>query len=173
MSKSKLTPISRNNKFYSEEDFQYELDLIEEYLEEDLNQTIVVYEVDRQKTNTDTIYKETKQTIRYKPPKELPCMFEIKDSQTKSYDNTNSNGVYAISGNLEATIPVFMFEKYKCDIKRGDYIGVQIDTQRMAYFVVTDDGKVNTSNKNYVGAYKTAWRTILATPCLENEFNGK
>ena len=173
MSKSTLTPISRNNKFYSEEDFQFELDLIEEYLEEDLNQTIVVYEVDRLKTNTDSIYKETKQTIRYKPPKELPCMFEIKDSQTKSYDNANNNGVYAISGNLVAYIPVFMFEKYKCDIKRGDYIGVQIDTQRMAYFVVTDDGKVNTSNKNYVGAFKTAWREINCTPTLETEFNGK
>lgn len=173
MSKSTLTPITRNNKFYSEEDFQYELSLLEEYLEEDLNQVIVVYEVDRVRTNTDSIYKETKQSIRYKAPKELPCLFDIKDSQLKPYDNTNNNGVYSISGNLEAYVPVFMFEKYNCDIKRGDYIGVQIDTQRMSYFVVTDDGKVNTSNKNYVGSYKTAWRTILAAPVNETEFNGK
>lgn len=173
MSKGNLTPISRNNKFYSEEDFQYECDLLEEYIEEDLNQSIVVYEVDYSKTNTDTIYKEAKQVIRYKTPKELPCMFEIKDSQTKSYDSNTNNGVYSISGNLTAYIPVFMFEKYGCNIKRGDYVGVQIDTQRMAYFVVTNDDKVNTANNHYIGAYRTAWRVIEGAPVIENEFNGK
>lgn len=171
MNKSNLTPVVRNNKFYSEEDFQYECSLLEEFIEEDLNQCIVVYEVDRVKTNTDSIYKESKQAIRYKAPKELPCIFEIKESATKSYDSTNSNGVYAISGNLTANIPVFMFEKYNCDIKRGDYVGVQIDTQRMSYFVVTDDGKINTANTNYLGSYKPVWRTIQATATVE--FNGQ
>lgn len=173
MSKSNLNPITRNNKFYSEEDFQYELDLIEEYLEEDLNQVIVVYEVDNIKTNTNSIYGETKNTIRYKPPKEIPCMFEIKDSELKTYDSDNNRGVYSVSGNLIANIPVFMFEKYNCDIKRGDYIGVQIDTNRMSYFSVTDDGKMNTSNRNYIGSYKTAWRIIQASPIPEEEFNGQ
>lgn len=173
MSKSNLNPITRNNKFYSEEDFQYELDLIEEYLEEDLNQVVIVYEVDRKKTNVNSIYKEATQNIRFKPPKELPCMYEIQDSALKSFDNVSNNAVYAVSGNLTIHVPVFMFEKYKCDIKRGDYIGVQIDTNRMFYFSVTDDGKVNTSNKNYIGSYKTAWRVIQAAPVTENEFNGK
>ena len=173
MSKSSLNPITRNNKFYSEEDFQYEMGLIEEYLEEDLNQVIVVYEVDRNKTNTNALYKESIQNIRFKPPKELPCMFEIKDSQIKSYDSNNNTGVYSVSGNLVAYIPTFMFKKYNCDIKRGDYIGVQIDTDRMSYFSVTDDGKMNTSNKNYVGSYKTAWVTIECAPVPEEEFNGQ
>ena len=60
------TPISRNNLFYSEEDFQFETDIIEGYLEEDLNQTVVVYEVDRKRTNVNDIYKEAKKdTIRF------------------------------------------------------------------------------------------------------------
>ena len=55
-----LTPITRNNMFYSEEDFEYETNLLMEYIEEDLNQTVVVYEVDRQKTNVSAVYKEAK-----------------------------------------------------------------------------------------------------------------
>lgn len=173
MAGGKLTPIGRNNKFYSDEDFQYESSLIEEYIEEDLNQSIIVYEVDYVKTNVDTVYKETKQSIRYKTPKELPCMFEVKDSQTKSYDASTNKGVYSVSGNLVAYIPTFMFEKYKCNIKRGDYVGVQIDTERMAYFVVTNDDKLNIANSHYVGAYKTLWRMIEAAPVVDSEFNGK
>ena len=171
MSQSKLTPITRNNKFYSEEEFNYELSLIEEYIEEDLNQVVVVYEVDRQKTNIDSIYKESKQNIRYKPPKEIPCLYEIKNSELKTYDETTQQAVYSLSGNLTMYVPIMMFKKYNCDIKRGDYLGVQIDTNRMEYYVVTDDGKVNSANANYVGAWKPAWRTIMATTAPE--FNGK
>ena len=58
-------------------------------------------------------------------------------------------------------------EIYKCDIKRGDYVAIQIDTNRMSYFTVTDDGKVNNSNKNVIGAYKVGWRTIKCSPSPE------
>ena len=171
MNTDKLTPVTRNNKFYSEEDFQYELSLIEEYIEEDLNQVVIVYEIDRAKTNINTTYNESKEPIRYKAPRELPCMFEIKESETKSYDGQTNNGVYAISGNLTINVPNFMFEKYNCHIRRGDYIGVPIETGKMAYFVVTNDGKINYSNDHYVGAYRTAWTTISCTPTVE--FDGK
>ena len=50
------TPLTVGNKFYSEDDFQYETDLMMEYLEGDLNQTIVLYAVDRIKTNLNTVY---------------------------------------------------------------------------------------------------------------------
>ena len=56
MNTDKLSPVTRNNKFYSEEDFQYELSLIEEYIEEDLNQVVIVYEIDRAKTNINTTH---------------------------------------------------------------------------------------------------------------------
>lgn len=40
---------NRNQMFYSEEDFQYEVDTVMEYMERDLAQWVVLYEVDRQK----------------------------------------------------------------------------------------------------------------------------
>ena len=96
----KLNIPSKNNMFYSEDDFIFETELVEGYIEEDLNQSVVLYEVDRKKTNINDVYKEAaKGNIRYKPPKEIPCMYEIKDSEIKSFDNKSSNGVYAQDGN--------------------------------------------------------------------------
>ena len=166
------TPVNRNRIFYSGDDFQLETDIATEYLEGDTNQTVVLYAVDRIKTNQDSIYDEAdKGSIRFMAPKELPCLYEIKEPAMKSYDKQNNNGVYQLSGNLTVYILNRTLEKYECDIKRGDYLGILIDTDRMSYFVVTNDGKVNNANINHIGAYKTAWRVIEATPC-DTEFTG-
>lgn len=167
-----ITPVTRNKMFYGQDDFELENEIASEYLEGDTNQTVVLYEVDRVKTNSDSVYKEAGEgAIRFKPPREIPCLFEIKAQQMKSYERQNNNGVYQISGNLSVYVLSSTLVKYKCDIKRGDYLGILIDTDKMAYFVVTNDGKVNYENANYIGAYKTAWRVIEATPC-DTEFKG-
>jgi hypothetical protein len=101
MANSKLQLPTKTNMFYSEDDFIFETEMVEGYIEEDLNQSVVLYEIDRRKTNVNAIYKEaTSGNIRYKAPKEIPCMYEIKDSETKSFDNKTSNGVYTQDGNL-------------------------------------------------------------------------
>ena len=168
-------PINRNKLFYSEDDFQFEVDMLEDYMEEDTNQTIVLYEVDRVKTNINDTYKETKNNnnIRFKPPKELPCLYEIKEAQTRSFDSKSSNAVYMISGNLEIYILKKTLKKYKCDIKRGDYVGVQINDDNMNYFVVVSDGKINQSNNMLVGGYGYPWLHIECAPSTRAEFNGK
>lgn len=169
---NRLTPVTRNKMFYGEDDFQLETDMAEEYLEGDTNQTIVLYEVDRIKTNSDSVYKESDEgSIRFKAPKEIPCLYEIKEPQMKSYEKQNNNGVYQLAGNLSVYVMTKTLKKYRCDIKRGDYIGVLVDTSRMEYFVVTNDGKVNIANVTHIGAYKPAWRVIEATPC-DTEFKG-
>ena len=174
MDYSKLQLPVKNNMFYSEEDFSYETDLIERYIEEDINQSVVLYEVDRSKTNVNAIYKEaTSGNIRYKAPREIPCMYEIKDSEIKSFDNKSSNGVYTQDGNLQIYVLTRTLEKYKADVKRGDYIGVQIDLNRMKYYTVVNDSKVNTANTHMVGGYKPAWRTIECKIVSDiSEFNG-
>ena len=77
--KIRRNPISRNNLFYSEADFQYEMEIGKNYLEQDMNQTIILYEVDLQKTNRDSIYGETKPNqIIFKAPVELHVVYEIQ-----------------------------------------------------------------------------------------------
>ena len=174
MDYSRLQLPSKNTLFYSEGDFDYETDLVERYIEEDLNQSVVLYEVDRRKTNVNSVYKEASRgNIRYRAPKEFPCMYEIKDSEIKSFDSKTSNGVYAQDGNLVIYVLVRTLEKYKADIRRGDYIGVQVDTDRMRYYTVVNDGKVNTANTHMMGGYKPAWRTVECTLVSDiSEFNG-
>ena len=172
--KSKLKLPTKNNLFYSQDDFLLETEIVEGYIEEDLNLTVVLYEVDRSKTNVNAIYKEAgKGNIRFKPPKEIPCQYEVKEAELKSFDNKSSNGVYAQDGNLTMYVLTRTLEKYHADIKRGDYIGVQIDTDRMKYYTVVDDGKVNSANTHFIGSYAPAWRKVECTLVSDiTEFNG-
>lgn len=173
MPNNTFTPINRNNLFYDEKEFNFETETVMDYIEEDLNQTIVVYPVDREKTQINSISQSAVNGIRFKNPIEIPCQYEIQDSELKSFDKKTSNGVYALNGPLTAYVMPKILEKYNCEISRGDYIGVYVDEGRMVYFVVTDDGKVNTSNKNHIGAYRLAWRVIKATPSSDYEFKGE
>ena len=161
--------ITRNAIWYSQEDFDLECGLMEGYLEEDLGQYAVVYQVDRQKTQVNSIYQESKNNIRFK----MPCAYEIKSSEVKSYDQKSANGIYSVSGGLTMYVMPSLLVKYRCDIKRGDYIGIMIEENRMSYFVVTNDGKVNNANENFVGAFKPAWRKVECAPTTLEEFSGK
>lgn len=167
------TPINRNNLFYSEEDFEYETDIIMQYMEEDTNQTVVVYEVDRSKTAMNEVYQESVRNIRFKTPREIPCLYEIKESEIKTYDIKSSNGTYVVDGGLTIYVMDKILDKYKCDIKKGDYIGVLVNNNKMIYYSVVNDGRVNTSNSMIVGAYRTPWRVITAAPTTLEEFDGK
>lgn len=174
MAANPYTPVTRSNRFYSEMDYQYETDLMLEYVESDLNQAVVVYNVDRSKTNLNAVYKETRTNgVRFKPPVEVPCLYEIKPAELKSYDGKTSNAAYTISGPLTVWVLLKALTKYKVDINRGDYIGVMVQPGQMVYFVVTNDGKVNTSNDMVIGAYRAASRVITAAPVDESEFSGK
>ncbi|KAA6344654.1 hypothetical protein EZS27_007744 [termite gut metagenome] len=170
----KKFPITRNNMFFSQEDFNYEISLGMDYIQQDINQNIILYEVDLAATNTNSIYKEAgKDEIRFKVPKEVPCIYEIDDSVLKTYNNTNSTGVYAISGNLTIGIYEQTLRDLKCDIKRGDYIGVVISSDRMIYFTVTNDGKMNTDNQHTYNGTVPYYRTVTCTVITEAEFKGR
>lgn len=167
------TPITRNNLFYSEHDFELEMGIVEGYLEEDTNQTVVVYQVDRNRTSVNDTYMEAaSDRVRFLPPVEVPCLYEIQDAKLDSYNQKTNNGVFSIHGPLKVYINLLAFKKYGFDIRRGDYIGVMIEEGRMYYWVVTDDGKVNTANNLVLGARKVGFRVVEAAPVADDEFNG-
>lgn len=172
MPNNTITPITRNNLFYSQEDYEFEMELMEDYIEEDTNQTIVVYQVDRKSTQQNDIYKDAKREVIFKIPVEVPCLYEIQDTQLKSYDGKSQNAVYAVHGSLKAYINLNTFRKYNFDIKRGDYIGIMVEENRMYYWEVINDGKINISNPMMVGAYKSGFRIIEASPVTDDIFKG-
>lgn len=171
---NRKVPIKRNNKFFGGEDFDLELDFAKEYIEQDANQTIILYRVDLEKTQVNDIYKEAKKdSVRFLSPIELPVVYEIGESEMKAYGTKMQKGIYAQTGKLTFTVLLSTLEEYGCDISRGDYIGVQINTNHREYFTVTDDGRVATTSNRYslYGTMPYARKIECASVDL-GEFNG-
>lgn len=170
----KKVPIKRNTKFFSGDDFDLELNFAKEYIEQDANQTVILYRVDLEKTKVNDIYKEaSKDSIRFLTPIELPVIYEISDAETKAYGTKLQKGIYAQTGKLTFSVLLSTLEEYDCDISRGDYIGVQIDSSHREYFTVTDDGRVGTtSNRFTMFGTKPYARKIECASVDLGEFNG-
>lgn len=167
------TPVKRNNMFFDGDDFNLELEFGREYVEHDANQTIVLYEVDLENTQVDDIYKEAVSgNIRFKTPVELPVVFELEDPELKTYDKQQMKGYYVKVGKLTFSVYTSTLEEYGCDIKRGDYIGLQVDPNHMEFFTVADDGRVNFNNKNTMYGTVPYYRTVVCAPVDNNEFEG-
>ena len=172
--KDKKIPITRNNKFFDDEEFGLEIEFASEYLEQDANQTVILYRVDLSKTKVNDIYSEAaKDAVRFLTPIELPVIYEIEDAEMKAYNTKLQKGMYAQTGKLTFSVLLSTLEEYNCDISRGDYIGVQIDSKHREYFTVTDDGRVNTfSNKYTMYGTRPYARTIHCASVDLGEFNG-
>ena len=167
-------PIKRNNKFFGKEDFDLELGFGMEYMEQDANQTVILYQVDLDKTKVNDVYKEaTKDAIRFKTPVEVPCVYEIQDAEMKPYNSSLVKGIYSKPGKLIFSVLIKTLEELECDIKRGDYIGVQITPEKRIYFSVNNDGKVQSfANKNTMYGAVPYYRTIECNYVDETEFGG-
>jgi hypothetical protein len=167
-------PIKRNQMFFSKEDFNLEMEIAREYMEHDMNQTIVLFEVDLAKTNVHDIYHEAdKRNIRFKTPVELSVRYEISDAEIRSYEKNLNKGMYAKPGNLSFTVLNKTLEEVQRDIKRGDYIGVQITPEEMIYFTVFDDGKIASyANSNTLYGIKPFFRNVKCNYVDPAEFEG-
>ena len=113
----KKTPIGRNSKFFSPKDAEIQIHYMQEYLEEFANQTVILYQVDFDKTKVDDLYKESKKdAVRFKTPVELPVIYEIAKSEMKSYNSQTMKGIYSKPGKLTFTVLIRTLEEKKCDI---------------------------------------------------------
>lgn len=154
-------PINRNNLFASESQTELQVAMAMEYVNRVLNQTVVLYEIDRENTKIDNIYKEANfDDLVFKTPVELNVMYRIDKSELKTYDNNTIKGYYLKTGKLSFNILEKELTENSCDIKRGDYIGVQVTNTHIEYFIVTDDGRVNYDNAHTMWGRKPYYRTI-------------
>jgi len=65
----KLVPITRLGKFFGSEDLSLDIDMGSEWLNGDMNFTVILYRVDRYKTKTDDVYGEVVQDgQKFLPP---------------------------------------------------------------------------------------------------------
>lgn len=167
-----LVPITRINKFFSDEDFNLEIEMGQEWLLGDMNFTVVLYRVDRLRTKTDDVYGEVIQDgIQFQVPVELKGMVQIMPPTIKELGN--SSKLYQKEpGNMKFSIYQKTLDDLQVEIFEGDYIGYYESEDRVRYYVVSDDGYVKSDNKHTYGGYRPFYRTITATYVSENEFRG-
>jgi hypothetical protein len=164
-------PINRNNIFYSDEDFAFDREIGKNYIEQDMNQTVVLYQVDVTKTNADALYGESDaKQISYKTPIEIHCVYEIGEPELKSYDKTKNLGTYMKTGKLTLGVYQETLDELGVDIKKGDYIGVQISQTHMEYFTVSNDGRNNYDNGHTLFGVAPLYRTVECYPVDTSEF---
>jgi len=170
MSDSRI-PITRLSKFISEDDFQLNISMGEEYLHGDLNMKLVLYRVDRQKTDIDNVYGEVgMDEIKYQPPVEFNALVKIDEPKNSSYKDGLVR--YNEPGNLIVSVYIKHLNELKIDIKYGDYIGYSESETKIRYYSVINDGKVTSDNKHTMFGYKPYYRTIICSPVQDGEFRG-
>lgn len=166
-------PINRNNLFYSEESFEFEREIGKCYIEQDMNQTVILYQVDNTSTNSDAIYGETSDSgVRYKTPVEIHVVYEIEAPELKAYDKSKNLGTYMQTGKLKFGVYQETLDEHGAEIKVGDYIGVQVNEYHMEYFTVVNDGRNNFDNTHSLYGVKGLYRSVECASVDQNEFNG-
>lgn len=164
-------PITRINKFFSQDDFDLNVKIGQEYLHGDLNMKLVLYRVDREKTDIDAVYAEVgKDGISFYPPIEFNALVKIEEPKNNSYKDGLVR--YNEPGNLILSVYIDHLNDLGVDIAYGDYIGYADSEERIRYYVVTNDGKVTSDNRHKMFGYKPHYRTITCAPTQENEFRG-
>ena len=164
-------PITRLNKFFSGEDFELDIAMGREWLEGDMNFTLVLYKVDRQKTKTDDVYGETVEDgIKFHPPVEFRGYVQIEQPENQDYGNSRVTQMEP--GNLKVGVYQDSLDELGIDIDYGDYIGYYETESRVRYYTVVNDGRITSDNRHTYGGYKPFYRSIVASPVNDNEFRG-
>ena len=81
-------PITRLGKFFGAEDFSLDVGMGREWLEGDMNFTLVLYKVDKRKTDLDDVYGEAlKNGIKFLPPVEFKAYVQVMAPENKNVGN--------------------------------------------------------------------------------------
>lgn len=166
-----LVPITRLGKFFGGEDYSLEIDMGMEWLNGDMNFTVVLYRIDRYKTKTDDVYGEVLEDgIQFMAPIELKGLVQVMAPTSKFIGNSRVE--QKEPGNMKFSIYQKTLNDMDVEIFLGDYIGYYESEDRVRYYVVSDDGYVKSDNRHSYGGYRPFYRTIIATYVSENEFKG-
>lgn len=167
----KKVPITRLGKFFGAEDLALDIEMSEEWLIGDMNFTLILYRIDRYKTKNDDVYGEsTKDGIKFHPPVEFNAYVRVAASENKFLGN--STVAQTEPGNMTFSVYQKTLDELGVDIDFGDYIAYYETEDRVRYYTVNDDGRVNSDNKHFYGGVKPFYRTYKASPVTNNEFRG-
>jgi hypothetical protein len=170
MANSKV-PITRLGKFFGSEDYSLDVEMGREWLEGDMNFTLVLYRVDRYKTKTDDVYGETLEDgIKYHAPVEFKAFVQVSAPENKLLGGSKMNQMEP--GNIRISVYQEHLDELGIEISIGDYIGYYESETKVRYYSVANDGRVVSDNRHTYAGVRPFYRTIIATPVSQNEFKG-
>ena len=172
MKTNRKIPITRLNKFFSQEDFNLEVDFGREWLGGDINMRVILFQVLRGESLTDDIYGEAgRDEIRFKAPVELVVNFNMAEPTNKAYNNDGSMR-YLEHGNIVFGVYQAHLDELEVEINYGDYIGYAETEDKIKYYTVANNGIIHSDNAHTIVGYKGFYRTITCVPTDIDEFNG-
>ena len=164
-------PITRIGKFFGSDDYDLDLEMGEEWLYGDMNFTLVLYRIDRLKTKKDDVYGEVlSDGIQYLPPLEIKAYVQIEQPINSFLGS--SKITQTEPGNMKFSIYQKQLDELGIEINYGDYIGYYETEDKVRYYVVNNDGRINSDNKHTYAGYKPFYRSYIASPVSIDEFNG-
>jgi len=161
MDNQESKPNNRLSFLYDEQDLALDMEIAEEYVNNEMNFSVVLLRIDHQKSDTDDLYGESSPNdINYFEPIELSvARLKIEESQNKSY-NPNSTIRYQQYGNLGFDILLTELKRKQVDVSYGDIVGYSDKENNFKFWVVQNDGKITADNKHTRFGMKGYYRTI-------------
>lgn len=163
-------PINRNSLFYDAESFAFEREIGKNYVEQDMGQTVVLYQVEASTTQADAVYGETTTDgVSFKTPIEIPCVYKIEEPELKSYDKSKQLWTYMKSGKITIGVYPETLEELGVEVKKGDYVMVQVTPEHGEYYVVNSINN-GYANSHSLFGYSRLWITIEGYYVDSSEF---
>ena len=172
MKTNRKIPITRVNKFFSQDDFDLEKEFGREWLEGDINIKVILFQVERGESTTDDIYGEAdRDEIRFKAPVEVVVNFNMAGPANKAY-NPDGSLRFLEHGNITFGVYQDHLDELKAEINYGDYIGYPETETKLKYFTVSNNGIIHSDNAHTILGFKGFYRTITCVPTDPDEFQG-
>ena len=163
-------PITRHNLFFNEEEWQLEKDFFRESIEQDLNQIVILFRVDRILSKVDDLYHEgRKSELIFKPPVRLQIFGELEDPENKVYNEDSGTLRYQQDGKLNFAVLIDQLEELDVEVRYGDYIGYPVSESEIRYYTVVDDGMKSYHDGQTILGYKQTFRKVVCAPVEDDD----
>lgn len=170
----KNSPINRLSKYFNENEHQYYIDNVREYLTT-LDTNITFFIVDKFKSTVDDLYGESKSyEIEIKNEITVPAIINLTAKENEAYVDGTGALFHEEEGNIEVTV---LAQDLKDNdgaylVNYGDYMGFQVSESKWAYYEVVDPSKLVGQNKMSHMGYRYVWQKFIGAPVEASQFNG-
>jgi len=165
-------PVTRYNNFwYSDNDFNLDIEMSRDLIEGDANFKVILFRIDKFNTDTDDVYGESSiEDIHTLPPIEIPARITIESPEQINY-GTNGSLLANLHGDLIFKVFTKTLEELNVDITNGDVVGYSSNEDDFKYYEVVNDGRINVDGGHTWHGYKPYFRTVKCITLDSGKFN--